>query len=126
MPTQRLRRAGVSTTPEMVECLVLRSSCCSARFRDLTFWADTWTFEFLNSRDWFPAFRVPGIWCGRWRVAKRPGLDEFLKEMVQLYEIVVFTDSMGGLADEVREGGRERDVRASERFTKVRRRRFLR
>ncbi|CAM9492590.1 unnamed protein product [Scytosiphon promiscuus] len=35
-----------------------------------------------------------------WRVAKRPGLDAFLKEMCQLYEIVVFTDSMGGLADE--------------------------
>ncbi|CAM9489090.1 unnamed protein product, partial [Ectocarpus fasciculatus] len=35
-----------------------------------------------------------------WRVAKRPGLDAFLKEMSQLYEIVVFTDSMGGLADE--------------------------
>lgn len=46
----------------------------------------------------------------RWRVAKRPGLDAFLKEMAQLYEIVVFTDSMGGLADEVRErGGRERE-----------------
>lgn len=39
----------------------------------------------------------------RWRVAKRPGLDAFLKEMAQLYEIVVFTDSMGGLADEVKE-----------------------
>ncbi len=38
----------------------------------------------------------------RWRVAKRPGLDAFLKEMAQLYEVVVFTDSMGGLADEVR------------------------
>ena len=36
----------------------------------------------------------------RWRVAKRPGLDDFLKEMAQLYEIVVFTDSLGGLADE--------------------------
>ncbi|CAM9158188.1 unnamed protein product, partial [Pylaiella littoralis] len=35
-----------------------------------------------------------------WRVAKRPGLDAFLKEMAQLYEIVIFTDSMGGLADE--------------------------
>eukprot|EP00903_Cladosiphon_okamuranus_P012306 g11538.t1 len=35
-----------------------------------------------------------------WRVAKRPGLDAFLKEMAQLYEVVVFTDSMGGLADE--------------------------
>ncbi|CAN0392358.1 unnamed protein product, partial [Laminaria digitata] len=35
-----------------------------------------------------------------WRVAKRPGLDDFLKEMAQLYEIVVFTDSLGGLADE--------------------------
>lgn len=52
---------------------------------------------------------------GRWRVAKRPGLDAFLKEMAQLYEIVVFTDSMGGLADEVRE--RERHVRSiSERL----------
>lgn len=37
----------------------------------------------------------------RWRVAKRPGLDAFLKEMSQLYEIVVFTDSSGMLADEV-------------------------
>ena len=30
--------------------------------------------------------------------------------MAQLYEIVVFTDSMGGLADEVRERERESDV----------------
>lgn len=44
----------------------------------------------------------------RWRVAKRPGLDAFLKEMAQLYEIVIFTDSMGGLADEVGERERER------------------
>ena len=44
----------------------------------------------------------------RWRVAKRPGLDNFLKEMAQLYEIVVFTDSLGGLADEVCELPRER------------------
>lgn len=43
----------------------------------------------------------------RWRVAKRPGLDDFLKEMAQLYEIVVFTDSLGGLADEVCELPRE-------------------
>lgn len=43
---------------------------------------------------------------GRWRVAKRPGLDAFLKEMCLLYEIVVFTDSMGGLAEEVKGEGR--------------------
>ncbi|CAN0264489.1 unnamed protein product, partial [Discosporangium mesarthrocarpum] len=35
-----------------------------------------------------------------WRTAKRPGLDAFLKEMHQLYEIVVFTDSHGGFADQ--------------------------
>lgn len=34
-------------------------------------------------------------------MAKRPGLDAFLNEMAQLYEVVIFTDSMGGLADEV-------------------------
>lgn len=50
------------------------------------------------------------VCSNRWRVAKRPGLDAFLKEMAQLYEIVVFTDSMGGLADEVRERERESSV----------------
>lgn len=45
----------------------------------------------------------------RWRVAKRPGLDAFLKEMALMYEIVVFTDSPGGLADEVGERDRESD-----------------
>lgn len=48
------------------------------------------------------------VYIFRWRVAKRPGLDEFLKEMAQLYEIVVFTDSFGGLADEVRFEARAR------------------
>lgn len=47
-----------------------------------------------------PSHSAPASFT-RWRVAKRPGLDAFLKEMSQLYEIVVFTDSSGMLADEV-------------------------
>ena len=56
---------------------------------------------------------------GRWRVAKRPGLDAFLKEMAQLYEVVIFTDSMGGLADEVRESDKGRGVGAAARETEA-------
>lgn len=54
----------------------------------------------------FYSFCVFRVCFNRWRVAKRPGLDAFLKEMAQLYEIVIFTDSMGGLADEVGEAER--------------------
>jgi len=36
-----------------------------------------------------------------WRHAKRPGVDKFLTTMAQYYEIVLYTPSMDGLADQV-------------------------
>lgn len=36
-----------------------------------------------------------------WRHAKRPGLDKFLLQLANYYEIVLFTTSMKGIADEV-------------------------
>lgn len=39
-----------------------------------------------------------------------------MKEMCQLYEIVVFTDSMGGLADEVNKNGRDESTGTRDRY----------
>ena len=36
-----------------------------------------------------------------WRYAKRPGVDKFLTEMAQYYEIVIYSPSIDGLAEEV-------------------------
>ncbi len=36
-----------------------------------------------------------------WRIAKRPGVNEFLRELSMYYEIVIFTSSMPGIAEQV-------------------------
>ena len=46
---------------------------------------------------------VTSTWNSKhgWRHAKRPGVDEFLKEMARHYEIVIFTTNIGGIADDI-------------------------
>jgi import inner membrane translocase subunit TIM50 len=36
-----------------------------------------------------------------WRHVKRPGVEQFLKEMSRYYEVVVFTSNIGGVADPI-------------------------
>ena len=36
-----------------------------------------------------------------WRHVKRPGVEKFLKEMAQYYEVVIFTSNLGGIADPI-------------------------
>ena len=43
-----------------------------------------------------------------WRHAKRPGVDKFLLDMAQYYEIVLYSPSIDGVADSSYQFGQER------------------
>lgn len=81
--------SGCSRTP--------LSNTCKADDRTIVERVQTFTAAAGVCRPYIRPFAADG----RWRSAKRPGVDRFLREMATLYEIAIFTD--GSIAvDQVR------------------------